>query len=84
MKILYIKNKEDSNLIMEIEKDLCFNAGNLIAKGIIDIKDSREFINIVVPILADKFRTEFDTYDPYYIEIIHEFSLNELIKLYGN
>lgn len=71
----------------EIQMDIALNAGFMIAKGNIDIGDSREFICCVIPSLAEEFYKIHDmATNPQlenYMALVDQFSEEKLKELYG-
>ena len=69
----------------EIELDIAMNAGHMIASGVIDIENSREFIHTDLPEMADLY---LSIYSPNigddYLESIDTFAEIQLKSRYGN
>ena len=68
----------------EVELDIAVNAGALVAEGYIMIEDSRDFINRVIPEMAELY---LDIYSPNigddYLDSVDNFSHIQLRARYG-
>jgi len=65
----------------EVMIDIAINAGYLISKGLIEIDNSREFVNYVIPKLSKEF-LKLENKDDYILSI-DRYSEIRLIELFG-
>lgn len=73
-------------LVKEIITDIAFTAGNMQAKGLIEINDSRELVNNI-SLWADEFMVIHDKTDwekILYIEAVDDFASLKLLSNYGD
>jgi hypothetical protein len=80
--VSYIKTRN----IFEVIADISMIAGGLMADGRIEIEDSREFVNVVIPGLAQDFELGFTQEMEsagLYMELVDEFATKQLLELYG-